>query len=206
MGLGNPANAGRIMYLCPLPGKKKCPYLQWKDEVYRPGPGPETNVKQEPDANGTAKREVTPALDSTILTPPTSPPERPPVPTGKYVCWCDPPKLATQRFRSDGPPDEVNKYYYVCPVAACRYWRRIESEADAVERINKRKQGLGYQVYDVIVKCGCGEVAAWLVCRRGQNAGRAFYKCETRGCGGWAWEDELFARWVVGRRGGYLYI
>jgi hypothetical protein len=205
MGLRNSADAGRIMYLCPLP--KECPYFQWKDEVNRLGPSPETDIKQEPDGNGTTKREVTPAVDSTILTPPTSPHERPPVPTGKYICWCDPPRPATRNFYSNGTPDDINKYYYTCPV--CFYWRRIESEADAMERINKRKQGLGYQVYDVIVKCGCGEVAAWLVSRTTQNPGRAFYRCETSGCGDWAWEDKLFAPSIVGRRDAqqhYLYI
>jgi hypothetical protein len=79
MGLGNTAHAGQVMYLCPLVGKKKCtPGFRWKHEVDRL---PETNIKQEPDANGIIKREVTPAADSAVLTPPTSPPERPPLPT-----------------------------------------------------------------------------------------------------------------------------
>src|SRR5271170_2742352 len=94
MGIRNSADAGRIMYLCPL--RPECPYFQWKDEIDQPEPSPET---EEPDA---AKREVTPAVDSTstILTPPTSPPERPPVPTGEYVCWGNPPKPATRTFYS----------------------------------------------------------------------------------------------------------
>jgi hypothetical protein len=188
MGLRNSADAGRIMYLCPL--RPECDYFQWKVPI------PQT---EEPDA---AKREVTPAVDSTILTPPTSPPERPPVPTGEYVCWCDPPKPATRNFYSEGEPDDINKYYYNCD--KCLYWKRIESEADAVERINKRKRALSYQVYDTTVKCGCEEVAAWLVSRTPQNPNRAFYRCETSGCGDWVWEDELFAGRDIHQR--YLYI
>lgn len=192
-GRGNPANAGRIIYVCPLPEhNKQCEGHQWKDEI---NPTPETHIKQEADVDGTNDREVTPTVGSSTITPPTSPPERPPLPTGNYVCWCKPPKLALQqfqKFRLDGRQEDVNKYYYICPVSRCHYRRRIESDADVLKRINARKQGLGHKQYDLLVRCDCGQPASWDVARQGQYAGKAFYGCETYGCPYWKLEDELF--------------
>src|ERR1700685_297012 len=152
MGRGNPANAGRIIYVCPLPEHKQCEGYEFKDEIT---PAPETHIKQEADVDRTNEREVTPTVGSSTITPPTSPPERPPPPTGNYVCWCKPPKLALQQFQKFGRQENVNKYFYICPVSKCHYWRRIESDADALKRTNTRKQGLGHKQYDVLVQCDC---------------------------------------------------
>src|SRR5271154_6651034 len=110
-GYGNPENMYRMMYVCSRLGGKKCEYLKYKDEDER-------RVKQEPeslpaDGRKTPERQITDSL----LTPPTSPPERPPPPTGTYHCGCH--KLAKQYFCEKGRPENVGKYYYTCPDEYC---------------------------------------------------------------------------------------
>jgi hypothetical protein len=189
------------MYVCPLPGNKQCEGYQWKDEI---NSTPETQIKQDADVDGTNDREATPTVGSSTMTPPASPPERPLPPTGNYVCWCKPPKPALQqfqKFREDRRPEDVNKYYYICPVSRCHYWRRIESDADALKRINTRKLGLGHKQYDVVVKCRCRQPASWDVARQGQYAGKAFYACRY-----WKLEEELFDVSLIGIGGVGIWI
>jgi hypothetical protein len=188
-GVGNPDNLGRMMYVCPRLGGKKCKYFQWKDNA---SPRADNQQKQ--------KRETTPVIDRTPekdstpvasnLTLPTSP-QRPPPPQCTYTCDCG--KPAEQYFCKNGRPENVNKYYYKCASEECKYWKWIESDEDARKRINPRKRKLDNEEGTTETRwvCYCNKPAMRLVSRHGRehNHGRAFYKCATKKCKFWIWAD-----------------
>jgi GRF zinc finger len=185
MGLGNPENKGRLMYVCARLGGERCAYFQWKDET---SGRTKDRMKQQPesvppaDDNKTPEREAKPV--SSNLMSPTSP-QRPPPPQGTYTCNCG--KPARQYFCRNGRPENVNKYYYKCAEEKCGYWEWIESDKDAQKRINTRKRKRDKEKWI----CSCGRPAIRLVSKHGMshNIGRPFYKCATSKCEYWIWAD-----------------
>jgi hypothetical protein len=190
-GYGNPENMYRMMYVCPRVGGKRCEYLKYTDED-------EPCIKQEsdslPDVRKTPERQILPA--DSLLTPTTSPPKRPPPPTGTYRCNCH--KPAKQFFceNENSLPQNVGKYYYKCADNHCPYWEWVESEEDAQQRIETRKQKRefsddGHGTLSLIWNCWCREPAVRWIVKRGRpwNIGRGFYSCESRVCKFWVWDD-----------------
>jgi hypothetical protein len=127
------------------------------------------------------------------VAPPVSP-SHPPPPQGTYTCDCGTPAL--QFFCRQGRPENVGKYYYKCGEVPekCKYWKWIESEADAQERVSSRKRKRGNHDEEETNKkwmCYCGRPAIRMVTTNGMphNIGRPFYKCSTKKCKFWIWAD-----------------
>ena len=141
LGVGNPENKGRIMYVCARWWGKNCKYFRWKDET---STSTDDHIKQEPQSipqpDKTPERETKPT--TTDVAPPASP-SLPPSPEETYTCDCGKPAL--QFFCRQGRPENVNKYYYKCGEVPekCKYWKWVESKADAQERVNSRKRKRG---------------------------------------------------------------
>ena len=212
MGKAISTNKGRLMYVCARLGEKRCKYFQWMDE---PSPRADSNpLKPQRESVPPAAAELPQnVVSSSSQMFPTSPqlesPPRPvdssstsqvplqPISRWKAVYNCNCGKPAIEFLCRNGRPGNIDKYYYRCAEEKCKYWKWIESDEDAQKRINsnKRKRDLNDSDGDGESKkkwrCHCGNPAIRLVSTKGMphNDGRAFYKCASKKCSYWIWED-----------------